>query len=85
VVTILGSASDTIQPNLFWHKKAFSVGSVPIKKLFSTDTIGTTEDGMQLRVSKYSDGDKNQQIVRVDFRPAYAVLNPFFAGHGFGS
>lgn len=85
VVTRLGSAGVTIQPNLFWHKNAFAIGSVPLKKLYATDTIATTEDGLQIRVSKYSDGDANKQIVRFDFRPAYACLNPFFAGQGFGS
>ena len=85
VVTLLGAASTLYQPNLFWHKQAFSIGSVPIKKLYSTDTVATTEDGLQIRVSKYADGDKNKQIVRFDLRPAYAVLNPFFAGQGFGN
>lgn len=84
VVTLLGAASTLYQPNLFWHKQAFSIGSVPIKKLYSTDTVATTEDGLQIRVSKYADGDKNKQIVRFDLRPAYAVLNPFFAGQGYG-
>jgi len=85
VVTLLGVADAIIQPNLFWHKQAFSIGSVAIKKLYSTDTLATTEDGLRIRVSKYSDGDANKQIVRFDLRPAYAVLNPFFAGQGFGS
>lgn len=80
-----GAAAATIQPNLFWHPQAFSVGSVPIKKLHSTDTIATTEDGLQFRVSKGSDFLANEQKVRFDFRPAYAVMNPFFAGKGFGS
>ncbi len=84
VINILGAAGATIQPNMFWHKQAFSVGSVPIKKLFSTDTIATTEDGLQLRVSRGAGFLENEQKVRVDFRPAYAVLNPFFAGKGFG-
>lgn len=85
VVTRLGSAGVTIQPNLFWHKNAFAIGSVPLQKLYATDTIATTEDGLQIRVCKYSDGDANKQIIRFDFRPAYACLNPFFAGQGFGS
>lgn len=84
-VTLGGAASTIIQPNLFWHKQAFSIGSVPIKKLYSTDTIATTEDGLQFRISKYADGDANKQIVRIDFRPAYAALNPFFAGKSFGT
>ncbi len=84
VVTLLGSASTIHQPNLFWQKDAFSIGSVPIKKLFSTDTVAKTKDGMMLRVSKYSDGDANAQTIRFDLHPAFAALNPFFAGHGFG-
>lgn len=85
ILTLLGSASTIYQPNLFWHKDAFSIGSVPIKKLHSVDTIATTEDGLVFRVSKGSDFLANQQKVRFDFRPAYAVLNPFFAGQSFGN
>lgn len=85
VITLLGAASTLYQPNIFWHKNAFAIGSVPIEKLFSTDTLGTTEDGMQIRVSKGADIITNKQIVRFDLRPAYAVLNPFFAGQSFGT
>lgn len=85
VVTLLGANSTLIQPNLFFHKQAFSVGSVPIKKLNSTDTLATTEDGLRFRISKGVGFLENQQKVRVDFRPAYAALNPFFAGQGFGA
>lgn len=84
VVTLGGAASTLIQPNLFWHKQAFAIGSVPMKKLYSTDTIATTEDGLQFRISKGVDFLANQQKVRIDFRPAYGVMNPFFAGQGFG-
>jgi len=83
VVTLLGSAGELRQPNLFWHKQAFGIGSVPIKKLHSTDTLATTEDGLQFRVSKGVGFLENQQKVRFDFRPAYAVFNPFFAGQGW--
>ncbi len=85
VITLLGADSVTYQPNLFWHKQAFSIGSVKIEKLFSTDTLGETEDGMMLRVSKFSDGVTNVQKIRIDLRPAFAALNPFFAGQGWGS
>jgi hypothetical protein len=85
VITLGGAASTIIQPNLFWHKQAFSVGSVPIEKLYSTDTLATTEDGLQMRVSYGSDFLANKQKVRIDFRPAYGVMNPFFAGKGFGA
>lgn len=84
VVTLAGSASTTYQPNLFWQKQAYSIGSVPIMKLHSTDTIIQTNDGLQLRISYGTDFLKNKQLIRVDLRPAYAALNPFFAGHGYG-
>jgi len=84
VITILGAVSTLYQPNMFWHRQAFSIGSVPIKKLYSTDTLATTEDGLQIRVSKFADGVTNKQKVRFDLRPAYACLNPFFAGQGWG-
>lgn len=85
VITRLGAAGSVEQPNLFWHKQAFSIGSVPMEKLYSTDTLATTEDGLQIRVSKFADGLANKQIVRFDLRPAYGVMNPFFAGQGFGT
>lgn len=85
VVTLSTAQDTTLQPNLFWHRQAFSIGSVPLDKLFATDTIGETEDGLQFRVTRFSDGVKNLQKVRFDFLPAYAALNPFFAGQGFGT
>jgi len=85
VVTIINPAASTVyQPNMFYHKQAFSIGFAPIKKLFSTDTLIETSDGVQIRVSKYADGDANKQKVRFDIHPAYAVLDPFYAGQGFG-
>jgi hypothetical protein len=84
VVSLKGAVSTLIQPALFWQKQAFTLATVPIKRLHSTDTIATTEDGMQMRVSKGSNFLENEQLVRIDFRPAYGVLNPFFAGQGFG-
>lgn len=84
VVTILGAASATYQPAMFYHEQAFGIGTVKLPKLYSTDTIATTKDGFSIRVSKYSDGDANKQMVRFDLLPAYATFNPFFAGQGYG-
>lgn len=84
VITIVSASATTYQPNLFFTKQAFGIGSVKLPKLYSTDTIATTSDGMSIRVSKYADGDANTQKVRFDFLPAYATFNPFFAGQGFG-
>ncbi len=85
VITIKNPAASTVyQPSMFYHKQAFGIGTVPLKKLYATDTIATTKDGMQIRVSKYSDGDANKQKVRFDLLPAYVTFNPFFAGQGYG-
>ena len=84
VVTILGAAATVYQPNLFYTEQAFGLGTVKLPKLYSTDTVATTSDGMSIRVSKYSDGDANTQKIRFDLLPAYAVFNPNFAGQGYG-
>lgn len=84
VVTILSASNTLYQPNLFFTKQAFGLGTVKLPKLYSTDTIATTEDGMSIRVSKYADGDANTQKVRFDLLPAYATFNPFMSGQGFG-
>jgi len=85
VVTLLGSNATVYQPAMFYHKQAFGLGTVKLPKLYMTDTIATTEDGMSIRITKYSDGDANTQKIRFDLLPAYATFNPFFAGQGFGN
>ena len=85
VITVLGAASTLYVPNMFLHKQAFGLGTVKLPKLYSTDTVATTEDGMSIRVSKYADGDANTQKIRFDLLPAYATFQPFFAGQAFGS
>jgi hypothetical protein len=84
VVTLGGAASTVIQPNLFWHKDAFTIASVPIEKLYSTDTLYKTRDGLQIRCSMGSDIITNKQIIRFDIRPAFGVMNQFLAGQLFG-
>jgi len=84
VFTILGAASTEYQPNLFFCKEAFAMAFVKLPKLNGWDTIATTKDGISMRVTKYSDGDKNTQKVRIDLLPAFGTMNPFFAGKGFG-
>ena len=85
VITVLGSASTTYQPNLFFHKQFVGLGTVKLPKLFATDTVGTTSDGFSIRVTKYADGDKNKNMVRFDLLPAFATFNPFYGGTGWGS
>ena len=85
VITVLGTAGFTAQPNLFFHKQAYGMATVKLPKLYSTDTIATTEDGFSIRVSKYADGDANTQKIRFDLLPAFVTYNPFFAGLGYGT
>lgn len=82
--TILGTEDVEYQPNLFYHKNAFALSSLPLPKLHATDTIATTKDGLSMRITKYSDGDKNAQRWRIDMLPVMAVVNPLFMGKGFG-
>lgn len=84
VITVLGAASTVYQPSMFFHKNAYGIGTVKLPKLYSTDTVATTQDGMSIRVSKYADGDANSQKIRFDLLPAFATFNPFLAGQGFG-
>lgn len=84
VITILGSQNTVYQPALFYHKQAFGMSTIKLPKLKALDTIGKTEDGIAIRVTEYSDGDKNLHQIRFDLLPAYSCFNPFFAGQGFG-
>lgn len=84
VITLGGAAATRIQPNLFFHRDAFVLAGVPMDKLDSVDTLAQTKDGLSLRVSKGSDFTKNTNKVRIDLRFALGVMNPFFAGQGFG-
>ena len=85
VITLLGATAEVRTPSLFFHPNAFGIGTVKLPKLNATDTVATTEDGFSIRVTRYSDGDKNKQMVRFDMLPAFITFNPFFAGQGFGS
>lgn len=85
VVTILGAASATHQPNLFWHPNAFSIGTVALPKLNAQENTGTTADGIRIKVTRGSDFIKNKNMVRFDILPAFMAANPFLAGQGFGT
>jgi carbon monoxide dehydrogenase subunit G len=84
VITIVSATATLYQPNLFYTKQAFGMGTVKLPKLYSTDTVATTSDGMSIRISKYSDGNANSQQIRFDLLPAYACFDPSKAGQGFG-
>ena len=85
VVTFLHATATLFQPNMFYHKNAFAIGSVPIPKLSAQDVLMKTKDGLQIRMSRGSSLRENKQILRLDLLPAFAVLNPFLAGQGYGN
>ena len=84
VVTILGTSGAIYQPAMFYHPKAFTLATVKLPKLSATESYTASSDGVSLRFTKWSDATKNQNKLRVDLLPAYGVLNPFFAGQGYG-
>jgi hypothetical protein len=84
VVTILGTSGTEYKPNLYYHKDAISMTAVKQRKLYSTDTIFTTKDGLPIRISKYADGDANKQMIRFDLIPCFATVSPFMGGQAYG-
>lgn len=84
VITLLGASATVFQPAHFYSEDAFGIAFVKLKKLFATDTIATTSDGITLRVTKYADGLTNTNSVRIDLLPAFATFKPDYAGKGFG-
>lgn len=85
VITLLGAASTTYQPNLFWHPDAFGLAFVDIPKLATMDNSVVNVNGMSMRIALDGNLIANKEVLRVDILPAYACYNPFFAGKGFGS
>lgn len=84
VVTVITPDNTELQPSLYYHKNALSVTSVPQKKLFATDGLMTTKDGLQIRITKFADGETNENKIRFDLIPAFAVINPFWGGQAYG-
>ena len=85
IVTFLNATATLYQPNMFYHKNAFAIGSVPLPKLSAQDVLMKTKDGLQMRCSRGSSLRENKQILRIDLLPAFAVLNSFLAGQGYGN
>lgn len=84
-VTVIGTASQTMKPNLFYNKFFCGLGTIPLPKLNSIDSAVATYEGFSIRVHKYSDGDANVQKMRFDLLPAYVCFNPHMGGQFFGN
>lgn len=83
-VTVIGTAGQTMKPNLFYNKFFCGLGTIPLPKLNSIDSAVATYEGFSIRVHKYSDGDANVQKMRFDLLPAYVCFNPHMGGQFFG-
>lgn len=83
--SILGTADTEYQPDLFYTKDAFAIAFVKLPKIYATDSLVVTEDGITIRCTKYGDGDANTNKVRFDILPAFGVMNPMWAGKAFGA
>ena len=72
------TAGNSYSPGLAFHQAFFGMGSIKLKKFDSTDTSFTTKDGLNFRIAKDANVRGNVHQMRIDFRPTYACLNPFF-------
>ncbi|MGG7778566.1 head protein [Klebsiella aerogenes] len=84
-VTVIGTAGQTMKPNLFYNKFFCGLGTIPLPKLNSIDSAIATYEGFSIRVHKYSDGDANVQKMRFDILPAFVCFNPHMGGQFFGN
>lgn len=82
---ILGTADEVTQAGLFYHKDAFALATVELPKLNGWDTVVETSEGFSIRCTKFSDSRGNTQGMRFDLLPAFACLNPNFAGTFWGT
>lgn len=84
VITILGAASTVYKPNLAYHEDAFSFATVQLPKLYATDTVYQSADGLTFRATRFADGLANKNILRVDLMPAYGIANPMHSMRCYG-
>lgn len=82
---LLGTANTFYQPNLFYHKNAFAVTTIKPPALHGgVETAFVSKKGITIRATKYANGDTNTQKIRFDIVPVFGVMNPQWAGNGFG-
>lgn len=84
-LVILGTASTTERPGLFYHKGFFGLGNVQLPKLHSIDSNVMNVEGFSIRMHKFSDGIGNKQFYRFDMLPTFACFNPFWGGQLHGT
>ena len=83
-VVVQEAVSTSYGPGLAFHEGFFGMGSIKLKELDATDSSFTTKDGLNFRISRFADGVGNKHQIRIDFRPTFACLNPFFGEKVYG-
>lgn len=84
-VTVQEAAATEYAPALAWNQNFFGMGSIKLKKLAATDSSFTTKDGLNFRITEDSNSTANTHQLRIDFRPTFACLNPFFGQKVYGN
>jgi len=84
-ITVLGAASTTYQPGLFFSKGYVGLGTVELPRLHTWDSSVVNYDGFSIRATRYSDPKTNTQGMRLDMLPSFCVFNPFMGGQFFGN
>lgn len=83
-VITAATASATVQPNMFYHKDAFGLSTVKLKKLAGWDSSVVNYEGFSIRLTQFSDAITNVHGWRFDLRPAFTAFNPMMAGRFYG-
>jgi hypothetical protein len=85
-VAVISAAANlgVTQPNLFYHRDAFGLCSVKLKKLKGWDSSVVNNEGFSIRLTQFSDAVKNTHGWRFDMLPAFTAFNPYMAGRFFG-
>lgn len=82
--TVLGAPGVNYQPNLFFHRDAFTMSFVKLEKLQAQDSVIEMEDGMTIRITRGSDIRANKHIWRADIQPVFGIVNPLMIGKAYG-
>jgi len=85
VVNILGTASTTYKPSLFYTKGFFGLGSVQLPKLYGWDSSVVNYDGFSIRATRSSNTETGRQALRLDMLPTFCCFNPLMGGQFAGN
>lgn len=85
VVNILGTASTTYKPSLFFGKGYFGLGAVQLPKLYGWESEVINYGGFSIRATMSSNPETNKQALRLDMLPTFCCFNPLMGGQLAGN